>query len=93
MLRSKRTFDDEPKAQKSIFGLNERPVNGIIIDMEFVVKKVREADLKANESLTFWLEKSVAERFEAVEFLRRQMYDSPTPRLQSVFKIVQYPPC
>ena len=61
--------------------------------MELIVKKVKESDLKVNEARVFWLEKSVAERFEAVEFLRRQMYDNPTPRLQRVFKIVQHPPC
>jgi len=59
--------------------------------MELVVKKVKAADINVNDTLAFWLRKPVAERFEAVEFLRRQMYDNPTPRLQRVFKIVQYP--
>jgi len=61
--------------------------------MKFVVNKVKDTDLNANDALAFWLKKPVAERFEAVEFLRRQMYDKPPQRLQKVFKVVQYPSC
>ena len=59
--------------------------------MEHVVTKMDKSDQKVNDTLDFWLKKSVAERFEAVEFLRRQTYDNPAPRLQRVFKVVQYP--
>ena len=54
-------------------------------------KKVMETYKLGEEpnDLKYWLTKSPVERLAALEFLRKQTYDSPTPRLQRVFRIVK----
>ena len=56
--------------------------------MERVIVKKEKAELNAKSDLEYWLSRPVAERFEAVEFLRSQMYET-APRLQRVFKVIQ----
>lgn len=39
--------------------------------------------------LKYWLTKTAVERLEALEYLRQQLYDSSTQRLQRVYSIVK----
>lgn len=37
----------------------------------------------------YWLSKTPQERFEALEFYRKQLYDETTPRLQRVLRVIK----
>jgi hypothetical protein len=66
---------------------------GIISDMkDRVIQIKRVSQNSPSEDVAYWMSKSPEERFSAVEFLRRQWYETP-PRLQRVFKIVQREGC
>jgi len=41
------------------------------------------------KSAVYWRNKTPQERFEAVEFYRKQLYHETTPRLQRVLRIVK----
>ncbi|MDP3580837.1 MAG: hypothetical protein Q8S39_02810 [Ignavibacteria bacterium] len=59
--------------------------------MEKVVRKISLKD-KRNYDLEYWLSKTPEERIAAVEFLRKQTYeteDGSTPRLQRIVKVVK----
>ena len=53
-----------------------------------VVHKGR-LSLDTSKDLKFWLSKTVEERLNAVEFLRRQV-DGTSQRLQRVYKVVKF---
>ena len=57
--------------------------------IERIVKKHRLGELCENEqNLQYWLSKDPAERIEAVDFLRRQVYGDTT-RLQRTVRVIQ----
>ena len=54
-----------------------------------VVKKTNLADSKnVSSDLEYWLSRTAAERFSAVEFLRRQVYGD-SERLQRVVRLTK----
>ena len=58
-------------------------------NIQVVKKSLHDEDEPACE---YWLQKSVAERFQALEFLKMQMYpgyDPITSRLQRVYRIIK----
>jgi len=55
------------------------------------IKKLHDSSEK--DDVVYWLSKTPAERIEAVEFLRKQMYNEPAPRLQRVARIVKRKSC
>ncbi len=59
--------------------------------MEKVVRKISLND-KRNYDLEYWLLKTPQERIEAIEFLRKQTYetkDGSSPRLQRTARVIK----
>ncbi|KAF0143116.1 MAG: hypothetical protein Q8L04_07705 [Ignavibacteria bacterium] len=59
--------------------------------MEKVVRKISLKD-KRNYDLEYWLSKTPEERIAAIEFLRKQTYetkDGSSPRLQRTVKVIK----
>ena len=59
--------------------------------MEKVIRKISLKD-KRNYNLEYWLSKTPEERISAIEFLRKQFYetkDGSAPRLQRVINIIK----
>ena len=59
--------------------------------MEKVIRKISLKD-KRNYDLEYWLSKTPEERISAIEFLRKQFYetkDGSSPRLQRVINIIK----
>ena len=60
--------------------------------MDKHVSKKSLQETRPSDDLAYWLKKTTAERLAAVEFLREQIYEHATPRLQRTARIIQRTP-
>ena len=69
----------------------EKQKDSLMLAKVAKIKKLHDSSEK--DDVVYWLSKTPAERIEAVEFLRKQMYNEPAPRLQRVARIVKRKSC